>query len=425
MKSRPTPEESASHDSVADEMAASFADVRTSNPNSDAEVNSIPPSSKDEDRSGPSMGSDVPPEPNSSSANRTESVPGVAPDSAAADSDACIDAQAVDSAVPAAMPADEFSWVYPGPADDVSTTHGPYRGRAQVGDVGAMLRVLPSVRSILPGVHVPDSIVDAGVVSSEVSVGAVSVKGPSHHLSAAPRQDSYTIGTSDTWTVIAIADGVSDGKLSHVAAREAARVATAEALRSLVDTEPAHIDWSGICERTRQAVRAMGLRRARQQVHPESPLPDISDRTIASLMATTCDLLVIPNERIDGSLRVYRVRIAGDSSFYIIDPARGWLLMDGGKSLTSTSIDNSVSDPLPIGGSQPHIDFWDLNEGQIAVLCTDGFGDVIGSGALPVGRFLFDAWGEPLDTAQLLWTSSFLNVNADDDRTAAIVWATS
>jgi serine/threonine protein phosphatase PrpC len=316
-------------------------------------------------------------------------------------------------------------WTHPAALDSGSVGEGLYQGRHQVGDVGAMMRVLPSVRSKLAGAHVPDSIVDAGLISDSVSVGVVSIKGASHHLSATPRQDAYAIGSDESWVAIAIADGVSDGKLSHVAAAEAARVAVSETLRALVTSTPDKIAWSEVGGKTRDAVRDLGQRRAQQQFRAGDSVPAISDRTITKIMSTTCDLLVLPVARAGGSLRVWRIRISGDSSFYVLDPTRGWGLLDSGKDITSSTIDNSVGDALPLGGEQPDVESWDLAPGQALVLCTDGFGDVIGAGALPVGRYLFEAWQRPLDTVQLLSTSSFLNTNADDDRTAAIVWATS
>lgn len=318
----------------------------------------------------------------------------------------------------------EPRWTHPAAADGARVPEGIYRGRSQVGEVGAMLRITPSVRSRLSGAYVPDSAVDSGIVSDSVSVGVVSIKGASHHLSGTPRQDAYAIGSDDSWVVIAIADGVSEGKLSHVAATEAARVAVTESLRALADSTPELVSWPDIGRKARDAIRALGQRRAQQQVGPDDTPPEISDRTIAMIMSTTCDLLIAPTERKYGSLRVWRVRISGDGSFYVLDPARGWGLLDSGKDSASSTVDNSVGDPLPLGGDSPDVESWELAPGQAAVLCTDGFGDVIGEGSRPVGRYLFEAWQHPLDTTRLLVTSSFVNTNADDDRTAAIVWAT-
>lgn len=319
---------------------------------------------------------------------------------------------------------EEVRWTRPAAPCDVSVQEGVYRGRAQVGEVGAMLRVLPSVRSRLAGAFVPDSIVDSGIVSESVSIGVVSIKGANHHLSGIPRQDAYAIGSDDSWVVIGIADGVSEGKLSHVAATEASRVVVTESIRALAASDPADVAWSEVGRKAQEAIRALGKRRAQQQVGPTDAAPEISDRTIARIMSTTCDLLIAPTARRDGSLRVWRVRISGDGSLYVLDPTKGWGLLDSGKDAASSTVDNSVGDPLPIGGERPDVESWELRPGQAIVLCTDGFGDVIGEGALPVGRYLFDAWQQPLDTTQLLFTSSFVNTNADDDRTAAIVWAT-
>ena len=318
----------------------------------------------------------------------------------------------------------EPRWTLPAAPDSGIVQEGYYRGRPQAGDAGAMLRVMPSVRSKLRGAHIPDSIVDAGLVSDSVSIGVVSIKGASHHLLASPRQDAYAIGSDDSWLAIAIADGVSEGKLSHAAATEAVRVAVSESLKALALATPGEIAWSEIGIKARDAVRALGQRKAQQQVGTGNSAPEISDRKIAKIMSTTCDILLVPMTRQHGSLRVWRIRVAGDGSFYVIDPVRGWGLLASGKDSASSMVDNSVGDPLPLGGDQPDVQTWELEPGQAVVLCTDGFGDVIGGGALPVGRYLFDARQHPLDTVGLLSTSSFVNTNADDDRTAAIVWAT-
>jgi len=319
---------------------------------------------------------------------------------------------------------EKVRWLRPAAPDDISVQEGFYRGRAQVGDVGAMLRISPSIRSKLAGAFVPDSIVDSGIVSDSVSIGVVSIKGARHHLSGIPRQDAYAIGSNDSWVVIGIADGVSEGKLSHVAASEATRVAVTEAVRALAVSDPTEVSWPEVGRKVQEAIRTLGKRRAQQQVGPDDIVQEISDRTIARRMSTTCDLLITPVARKDDSLRVWRVRISGDGSLYVLDPVQGWGLLDSGKDPASSTVDNSVGDPLPIGGEYPDVESWELRPGQVIILCTDGFGDVIGEGARPVGRYLFDAWQQPLDTTQLLFTSSFVNTNADDDRTAAIVWAT-
>lgn len=317
----------------------------------------------------------------------------------------------------------EVTWTFPGPSDATLIADGPYAGRVQAGEIGAMLRILPSVRSKLAGAHVPDSVVDAGVVSPSVSVGAVSVKGPSHHQSGSPRQDAYAFASSDDWVVMAIADGVSEGRLSHVAADKAATVAATEALRLLSSGLPDDLDWSAVTAKCRDAVRALGVRRASQQAAADQPFVEPSDRQIAGIMATTCDLLITPTQRTAGSLRITRVRVSGDGSFYILDPAKGWGVVGRGKDTGSSTVDNSVL-PLPLDTGAPIVTSWELHPGQAAVLCTDGFGDVIGEGARPVGRYLSEAWRRPLDTSALLHSASLVNTNADDDRTAAIVWAT-
>lgn len=226
----------------------------------------------------------------------------------------------------------ETQWTLPGATDAVEVLDGYYAGRSQAGNVGPMLRISPSIRSRQFGAYVPDSVVDAGVVSDSVSIGVVSIKGASHHLKGDPRQDAYAIASDDSWVVIAIADGVSEARMSHLSAAEASRVAANESLRALAAAhDPADADWQAVGTKSRSAIRTLGQRLAQQQAGSGSAQPDVSDRLIAGILATTCDVLAVPARRIDGLLRAWRVRIAGDGSFYVIDPNRGGPLSTVGR----------------------------------------------------------------------------------------------
>lgn len=317
-------------------------------------------------------------------------------------------------------------WTRPAPPEFEIIDEPPYEGRVRVGEPGSMIRITPSVRTKIAGPHRPDSVVDAGRVSPALSLGAVSVKGASHHHTSLPRQDAYAFGVEGDWLVVAVGDGVSEGHMSHLAADRAVGVAVSETKKSLaLGDGPLSIDWVRVSQAIREAVRSLGVQLASgasgklTDTTAEQP----SDRAIAKQLATTCDVLVArtsPND--DGCLPLVRVQISGDGSFYILDPQRGWGLLGMGKDADGAQIDNSVV-PLPMDPGEPTVTRWALEPGQAAIVCTDGFGDVIGRGALPVGRYLFEEWQQPLDTTELLQTASFINMNADDDRSAVILWA--
>lgn len=324
--------------------------------------------------------------------------------------------------------ADEVDWTWPAPPESEVLTEEPYSGRCRVGEPGSMTRVKPSTRIKLAGPHRPDSVVDAGEVSAALALGAVSVKGASHHHTGIPRQDAYAFGIEGDWLVAAIGDGVSEGHMSHLAADRAVNVAVSETKKALaLRQNPQSIDWARISQLTREAVRALGVQMALgSSTRPTGvTVSQPSDRAIARKLATTCDILIArtSNDPHTG-LAVTRVQVSGDGSFYILDPERGWGLLGIGKDTDGAQIDNSVV-PLPMDPGEPTVTHWDLLPGQAAIVCTDGFGDVIGRGALPVGRYLFAEWQRPIDTTRLLRTSSFINMNADDDRTAVILWAAS
>ena len=313
---------------------------------------------------------------------------------------------------------------------------GYYKGRfATEGGSGleGMDNVRPTILPQLQGGHRSDAIVDAGYVNDQVYVGAVSVRGMSHHMSgSAPRQDHYAIGVQSGWLISVVADGVSEGPLSHLAAERA--VATAQskvrvALRDAGDPDRstvAALDWTGIGAACCDAVDAYArqvLSRFISDV-PNSPrIEDVRPSVLAKKMSTTLDIALVAVEPDrDGVYSYIRVRISGDSSAYLLDAQRGWLSVALGKSAGSGQIDNSVI-PLPIPQGPPAISVGWIAPGQAFVHVTDGFGDLVQEGRRPVGRFLFEQWSAgPLDSVRLLHTASVVNANGDDDRTAVIVW---
>ncbi|MEZ2188628.1 protein phosphatase 2C domain-containing protein [Corynebacterium sp. CCM 9204] len=323
----------------------------------------------------------------------------------------------------AALGIDSFEWLRPGLPSYSTIQSGLLTGRIVVGEGGDNSRVLPSFTTKFPSANISDSSVDVGIINNQLSAGAVSVKGTLHHVSGMPRQDAYNIASSEDWTVLVIADGVSAGNYSHYAALAAVRAISGRALTMLNTSSPDKVEWSEVGRFGKNAV----VEESRKQLISRKPsktaeIQRMSLRQIARLMATTCDMLIVPNRENYEATPVWRVQFAGDSSLYLIDPDRGWCCISKGKSETAGLVDNSLSTPMPIGGDNTVVTRYMLDKGQSAILCTDGFGDVIDTGARPVGRFLFEAWKNPITTENLLRTASFANINADDDRTAAIVW---
>lgn len=310
-------------------------------------------------------------------------------------------------------------WVLPSATDHVVATAGFYNGSALVGDPASMQRIVPNVLNSVGGGHHPDTVVDAGRVSDDLFVGAASVRGASHHYAQTPRQDAYALIVSGHWVIAAIADGVGAARYSHQAATGAVTAAVQETERELA-RNTVSIDWEGVARRTRERVQHNSTRVIMHGT--EGPNP--SDRALASQMATTCDVLVAPTTRsLDGVLPVTWVRISGDSSLFVLDPVRGLGTVHQGKCLDSALIDNSVI-PLPLDPGPPIVRSYNLEPDQTVILCTDGIGEVIETGESPVARYLYERWSKPRSKLELLQSMSFVNKNADDDRTAVILWGT-
>ncbi|WP_187328521.1 protein phosphatase 2C domain-containing protein [Rhodococcus sp. WS3] len=313
---------------------------------------------------------------------------------------------------------------------------GYYQGRyAAEGSSGleGMDLIRPTVLAQLHGGHRPDVMLEAGYVSERAYVGAVSMRGLSHHMSkTAPRQDHYGLGVQDGWVISVIADGVSVGAMSHLAAERAVLSATSQvraALRAANSTDADSVrglDWIAIGNSCRDAVDSYARQVLSRFMSTSDGSIDINDAhssTLAKKMSTTLDIALIAIEPDQNNAYPFvRVGISGDSSAYVLDPDRGWHSIALGKSTDASQINNAVI-PLPMEQGTPTISTGALQAGQVFVHVTDGFGDLIQEGRRPVGRFLFEQWaGGPVDSVRLLQSASVLNANGDDDRTAVVVW---
>lgn len=321
----------------------------------------------------------------------------------------------------------EHLWVVPAAVEVHTLDVQPVGGWPAVGDPGAQ----PTIRQSIwghsdPGGHRADHVVDSGWVGRRAHVAAASVRGTGHFHYDQPRQDSYSLAVEGPWLIVVVADGVSEGHYSHLAADRATRT-TSNALRRHLanpDATSEDIDWTAISQEVRVAVRRFAinvLQPSRDGVR--TPDDEIDDRDLARHMATTCEILLVNSEPCDdGSLACWRVVLAGDGSCYLLDPYRGWLGIEFGHDPDAQQIDLSVT-PFPVDAGQPRVLRGYVAPGQAVLMCTDGLGDLIGRGARPVGRYLHKQWQQPCRPAVFLDTLSVLNVNGSDDRTAVMVWA--
>lgn len=360
--------------------------------------------------------------------------PGQAPDPAA-------EADTVDAAIAEAAPDPDtdtdteeaaaepcavgLAWSLPPQVPAPLFTDGDLQGRASVGDVENMerMRLLPPKRR---GPYRPDTIADAARLTPDVSLAAASTRGLGHLHMGVHRQDAMGYDMVNGWLVAAVADGVSNSPMSHLAA-DAAVQAALEATRSQLQAAvPDEADWAAVRDAAHAAVRAVGVATAAPQAAAQGiDAQTLSDRTLSDIAATTCHLLVVPLEPAEnGRRRVTSIRISGDSFVWVRDAVHGWGGWIVGKETKDGMIDNRVL-PLPRDVGAPGVSHLELCVGQALVLCTDGIGDLFGLGRQPVACHLFHAWAAPRSLPEIVQDLTFVNANGDDDRTAIVVWTRS
>lgn len=318
-------------------------------------------------------------------------------------------------------------WVAPGTFRSTLVPTGPYAGLSIVGEPGSLLETVREIAPPITGGHRPAVIVDV-VDVGRVTVGAVSLRGALHYDSRVVRQDSYALGTSDDgqWAVVGMADGVSEGPLSHLGADAAAQQSLTSARGELARVGFDAADWNAVAEDVRTKVRS----RSRQLIAGKITTADggtvdaqtLSDEDLARSMGTTAELLIVavkPSE--SGVFPYVRIVIAGDGTGLVLDPSRGWKTLSIGKTHAGGFANNAVR-PLPIDPGAPLIQRGELEHGQAIFVTTDGIGNFILDGSTQVGGYLHQEWAKPVSAVNLVRSSSFITYQADDDRTAVIVW---
>lgn len=292
-----------------------------------------------------------------------------------------------------------------------------------VGDPGSQQEVVAQLLSEPPGRA--DTVIDAGVVGA-LEVRASSVRGRSHRFAvsghpARTRQDEYCLqATADAnWLVVVVADGVSQGRFSHVAATIAARRGC-QLVTDLLDAgrEPSELDWDGeIAPKLAGYIVSEARRLAAATGEPDDA--ELSAREAARLMSSTAVIAVVGTSIRESGIPYVVSVLAGDSS--------AWVLADGEWS-SLTAIKNEGAEiasmevrGLPLVGACSTTD-GALTAGEVLVLMTDGLGDALGSGSGDVGEFFSNAWKRAPDPHAFAAQLDFFRRSFDDDRTAVAIW---
>ncbi len=255
----------------------------------------------------------------------------------------------------------------------------------------------------------PDTVVDAWR-GGPFAVRAACVRGDAHRLYGVPRQDEVSVVWAEDRQLlaIAVADGVSSARLSHLGAGAACRYATEYLLRYWEDGQS--VNWRELYE---QAAWALVDADRRLTASPDADAADAERH-----LATT--LCVAAVHAVDGEASI-QAALAGDGGVT--------LLVDG--ALTPILGPTLVADdgmirtevvPLPRLPAELPCGKWALPHAATLLVGTDGIWAPLGDGTGTVAEFLIGALsGDLPDAVDFLRVVDFCRDTYDDDRTLVAV----
>jgi serine/threonine protein phosphatase PrpC len=287
-----------------------------------------------------------------------------------------------------------------------------------VGDPGRAAREVVAALPANPQ-EPADTQLDAGT-AGDLVVRAASVRGTSHRHAGTPRQDDYAICADDRWLIVAVADGVSAGPLSHQAATLACRGA-AGLVRDRLGREGgvAGIVWADVLSSAARRIVAHG-RRALESDADDGD--EVLSADVARMMATTLVVAVIPVRPGDDGRHEGTVLALGDTSAFVLGADRAWRAITDIKN-DGADIASSATAALPyLPSESPDARPVTLERGEVLLVMTDGVGDALGTGDGAVGRFLGSEWQAPPEMLSFGGQVGFARRSFDDDRTVVGVW---
>ncbi|SNY65262.1 protein phosphatase 2C domain-containing protein [Paractinoplanes atraurantiacus] len=283
-------------------------------------------------------------------------------------------------------------------------------GRWVVEDAGRQAEVEPMPAGGPDGVR-PDTVLDGGRLGG-LTYRATSQRGLAHQNAGVVRQDSYLVRPTgdDRWLIGCVADGVSNGPRSHLAADLVCRSTTMRLAQFLRDLGP-----PGDAEVWTASVNSLGW-------------PEIVAETSESIRkepgwgSSTAVVFAVAAEPLaDGGHPALVAVLAGDSTALLLGDGT-WTplgaVKNDGAEIASTAV-TALPGEVPAIRPQARM----LRPGQALVVISDGLGDPLGSGGGVVGRFLATMWQRPPDLLAYAGHVGFYRKSFTDDRTAVTIWA--
>ncbi len=300
------------------------------------------------------------------------------------------------------------------------TQAGGWPAAFPIGDPGrAPATVVPRPDERFPFRHdmVSDSVRIPGD-AGELHVMGASVRGLSHRYYGKVRQDSFGRLVSDDgqWLIVAVADGVSSGDHSHIAADIVCELGCRMVSRQLVERDAAELDWTAVLRflSTEMVEHAAG----------EFGLVEPSLEQVAERLAATALFAVVRVEPKETGDRPVHVMALGDTSAWLLRPdvKPAWNPLHEVKN-AGRAVASSATMALPGLPPQPVPPVaTTLRAGEVLVLMSDGVGDPLGGGTGDVGEVLAETWREPPDPFAFTAQVGFQRRSYDDDRTVVAVW---
>ncbi|RSN06641.1 hypothetical protein DMB42_25545 [Nonomuraea sp. WAC 01424] len=259
--------------------------------------------------------------------------------------------------------------------------------------------------------RLPDEPALAGIAADAVSVGdltvrAVSLVGPGHRCAepAVPRQDAYRLGrdTAKRHLIVALADGMSDSRQSHLGANVAVTALVGRVRADLDRGEPLRAPDVFL-----DAARQMAGSAVRHGVTEH-------DVRAAALVA------VVPVSPGPGGRRTARLMALADVGGWLRLPG-GWRRLIGEEKAGLDA--GRLTEFLPFHPDQVTSVTVELAPRAVLALATDGLGDVLAGD--PLARWFAGRWSAPPHIAEFLGDVGFESPGRLDDRTAVVVWCAS
>ncbi|MCX4094635.1 protein phosphatase 2C domain-containing protein [Nocardia sp. alder85J] len=261
----------------------------------------------------------------------------------------------------------------------------------------------------------PDTVLDGWSVGP-FTIRAGSMRGHLHRHNGAPRQDDLAIThVLDRRLNVAVADGVSGARQSHIGASTAVRYASqwlADHVADIgADTSTA-IDWHTLFRYAawaliEQSVAVLGV--------PEADAAQAEQHLATTLVAAVCDPLP------DGTLSA-RLAGVGDSVAWLLTGGR-FVPVLGGKQISESGLSSSAVSGLPRVPAEVESARVIVGVDDVLLIGTDGLGDPLGAGTGEVGA-LFRTMLERRVPSLIEFghVLDFSRETFDDDRTLVAIW---